>query len=804
MVAARESFLRRWLRPRPGRGGGAVGASPAEQPPPCDDGGILEAASAADRRAASDWGWAQWRRYLAFGVRPEPIPSYTGIVEAPWPEKIGIACSGGGIRSAAFSLGALQALERERVLERSCYLAGVSGGSYIAAAFCMVRKTWEGKDPPRDKEPGWDDSDPGVVDPSHPPFFPGSPEEQYLRNHSTYMAPGALGKVRLGYRLILGLAVNLGFIALFLITLALPLAILYGGIYPPLAKHLGRGGLCGQRPCHFAPLMIPSAVFWPLAGIAAAALLIGGASLLAYRWKPWLRDVTETWSLRLLLLAFAAGALLIGVPVLLSLVRAWAQVKGATTTKPAGGVGAVGAGGVVTVGTGVLVHLRAEWLEGQKLAREAAGVLKWYSKLAQRLRRTLAYLIAAVLGPALALALMLVAMSAALNLDHPYARWIAVGAAGAVFLLVYSVADLTTWSLHPFYRRRLCSAFALKRVRRPEGMPPIARDEAGMAKERDYNELVTLSETKVTPGPDGRGWPTLLVCAAANVSDSAATPPGRSVSSFTFSADAMGGPLVGAVRTADFEAALRNDRRRASAFTLPAAVAMSGAALSPSMGKFTRGPLRFLMALANVRLGVWVPNPRRLSTFSKPQHRRRRVYLRPRPSYLLRELLGANPINAPFLYVTDGGHYENLGVVELLRRGCTEIYCFDASNDNFDALGDAVSLARSELGVEVVLDRADLVPDRDSGMAQEDCVFGTITYPGAAAPAARLYYARPVMTAGAPADVVSYHTADPHFPHDPTTDQLYTDQRFEAYRALGASAGRHALALSKANLGTSR
>ena len=357
-----------------------------------------------------------------------------------------------------------------------------------------------------------------------------------------------------------------------------------------------------------------------------------------------MRDLTETWSLRLLLLAFAAAAALIGVPVLLSLVRAWAQVKGATTTKPAGGVGAVGAGSVVTVGTGVLLHLRAEWLEGQKLARQAAGALKWYSRLAQGLRRTLAYAIAAVLGPALALALMLVTMSAALNLAHPYARWIAVGTASALFALVYSVADLTTWSLHPFYRRRLCSAFALKRVLRTEGappterLPPIGRDEAGVAVERDYNELVTLSKTKIAPGPDGRAWPTLLVCAAANVSDNAATPPGRAVSSFTFSADAMGGPLVGAVKTADFEKVC--DDRRKSSFTLPAAVAMSGAALSPSMGKFTRGPLRFLMALANVRLGVWVPNPRRLRTYAERERGTRRAYPRARPSYLLRELLG--------------------------------------------------------------------------------------------------------------------------------------------------------------------
>lgn len=58
-----------------------------------------------------------------------------------------------------------------------------------------------------------------------------------------------------------------------------------------------------------------------------------------------------------------------------------------------------------------------------------------------------------------------------------------------------------------------------------------------------------LSESGVWPGPGGKAWPTLLVCAAANVTDPGATPPGRRVTSFTFSPAAIGGPLVGAIAT---------------------------------------------------------------------------------------------------------------------------------------------------------------------------------------------------------------------------------------------------------------
>jgi hypothetical protein len=800
--------------------------SSTAQPPFAGEGdeGIL-GVSAVERYERSRWTLRKLLRYLLDGERPQPIPSYTGLVEQPEEGKIGIACSGGGIRSAAFGLGALQVLQENEVLSSARYLAGVSGGSYIAAAFCMVRRTWSGASKPKPPALEWDDSDPAALT-GHPPFFPGSPEEQYLRNRSSYLAPGAFGKIRLGYRLILGMGLNLLFIGLALITVAVPLGLLYGGLYPALTSHIGSDGLCRRllvdpvthhaayknTLCQLLPLHIPMTIWIPTASLAVVAIVVGAASIVAYRWRSWFVQFTEVWSLRLLLFAGLVAFLLIGLPVLLSLVRAWGtaiQSAGAhsaggaavpagavkTTDKVSGGAAVVaGAGSLATLASAVLLQLRADWAEARKLGQDVAGAEKWYVRLAPRLRRILANLIAALVGPALTLALVLGAMSFVLNLTHLWTQWAIAAGLLAFFALVYSVADMTTWSLHSFYRRRLCSAFALKRVVRAgtQDPPPIASAEAGIAVERSYHELVTLSHTAIPPRADGtRDWPTLLVCAAANISDTAATPPGRAVTSFTFSATAMGGPLVGAVRTGDLENAC--DRIRQSYFTLPAAVAMSGAALSPSMGKMTRWPLRFLMALANVRLGVWVPNPRQMATFD----RRKRFFPNPRASYLLRELLGLNPLNGPYLYVTDGGHYENLGLVELLRRGCTEIYCFDASNDDFDAIGDAISLARSELEVEIDVKYGPLEVNPKSGLSETDCVAATITYPGKSAPPAKLYYARLALTRDAPTDAVAYHHRDPSFPHDPTSDQLYTDQRFEAYRGLGASAARTALGLSR-------
>ncbi len=125
---------------------------------------------------------------------------------------------------------------------------------------------------------------------------------------------------------------------------------------------------------------------------------------------------------------------------------------------------------------------------------------------------------------------------------------------------------------------------------------------------------------------------------------------------------------------------------------------------------------------------------------------------------------------------------------------------FDASNDDFGAFGDAVALARSELGVELNVDYSALKPEGKPLVSTTDCITTKFTFPPSGATAApvegTLHYARLTMTAQASADVKAYAAQDDRFPHDPTTDQLYTDQRFEAYRALGAKAARTALGMT--------
>jgi hypothetical protein len=74
--------------------------------------------------------------------------------------------------------------------------------------------------------------------------------------------------------------------------------------------------------------------------------------------------------------------------------------------------------------------------------------------------------------------------------------------------------------------------------------------------------------------------------------------------------------------------------------------------------------------------------------------------------------------------ITDGAHYDNLGLVELVRHRCRTIFCIDASGDTPpfpQTLNQAIALAWEELGVKISLeDQLDLVPGSAEPLAPED------------------------------------------------------------------------------------
>ena len=130
--------------------------------------------------------------------------------------------------------------------------------------------------------------------------------------------------------------------------------------------------------------------------------------------------------------------------------------------------------------------------------------------------------------------------------------------------------------------------------------------------------------------------------------------------------------------------------------TLSTAFSVSGAAVDPDTYATKSRAVSFLMTLLNVRLGIWVANPR---------HEPRRLRWPAWYLLMMREMLGVGLDEKDArIHLADGGHFENLGLYELLRRRCRYILVSDAGADpdaTLADLGQAVQRARADLGADV-------------------------------------------------------------------------------------------------------
>jgi uncharacterized membrane protein len=217
------------------------------------------------------------------------------------------------------------------------------------------------------------------------------------------------------------------------------------------------------------------------------------------------------------------------------------------------------------------------------------------------------------------------------------------------------------------------------------------------------------------------------------------------------------------------------------------AMAISGAAASPNMGFHSSPSLTFLMTLFNVRLGRWCGNPAVRDAW-------RRAKPRSGFLYLIKELLGFTNASSNFLYLSDGGHFENLGIYELVRRRCRLVVAIDASADGelrFGDLGNAVRKCYTDLNIEIDLD-VKKIERGDNGASSAYCVAGKIRYsaehPGA--PDGTLLYIKPSLLGNEFVDIYNYHQTNKTFPHQGTMDQWFDETQFESYRALGHHVGR--------------
>ena len=215
-------------------------------------------------------------------------------------------------------------------------------------------------------------------------------------------------------------------------------------------------------------------------------------------------------------------------------------------------------------------------------------------------------------------------------------------------------------------------------------------------------------------------------------------------------------------------------------------MAVSGAAASPNMGYHSAPATAFLMTMFNVRLGRWYGNPR-LQDAKNPANS---TWLRQSPrlgfACLVNELFAKAKEDDAYIYCSDGGHFENLGVYELVRRRCRLIIALDVGHDAHDKFGDlgkAIRKCQVDLGVNIDMRVDSVRKNAISGLSPKHYANGKVDYPDGLN--GELLYIKSSLTGDEPADLQNYKQEQPDFPHHNTADQFFDEKQFESYRHLG-------------------
>jgi hypothetical protein len=433
------------------------------------------------------------------------------------------------------------------------------------------------------------------------------------------------------------------------------------------------------------------------------------------------------------------------------------------------------------------------------------------------------------------------------------AQLLQVIAALAVMIFGRVAVNVNRMSLHDVYRWRLANAFAVTRRAAQERNPVHARR---LFAEAAATRLSELGDDRGAPEEPG-----LVICGTANINADREVPPGSGGFCVSFDPEHVTlrretcaeGEADAQALTSDYEALV--GQRRSTLFDISA---ISGAAVSPLMGSATRQAYRILLTATNIRLGVWLPHPalvrearKRIDDQAKdipaPPDRawmRRPLllllwYLSPHPLWgrkadlnadrearlwahvldlrlhdkltgelwyrlmqptvglLWSEAAGHLSYRETWMYMTDGGHYDNLGLVEALRRGARHIVVLDASGDQADTwftLGGSIALARSDAGVSVTLDPTAMTKGGTGlkpGQVVHPFAYGTFSRaPGTPGLPDKgdIWVCKLGWWNEAPWDVLAYAQEHSTYPCDSTLEQLYDAAEFEAYHELGEAA----------------
>lgn len=733
------------------------------------------------------------------GPLPEPYAAFVSE------ELAGICLSGGGIRSATFNLGFLEGLARLGLLDKFHYLSTVSGGGYIGGWW----SAWRSRKKQEDAFPGLRLEPKGVE----------ASEIRHLREFGNFLSPrvgfleietwqfvssvivAAVPTLLAAAAVIVGVVLLYLFIAavflvsrnvdsgnLLLATAAREVSTVFVTLFTLLvlvgfedstarSERVGEKWRRSKRYLGFtavacAAVALASFVFRrDLASVPSPLLVPNGPEIFCkaigcdslgalpadsrFLWVPFF-----SWTVAAAVVGF---------------VRLLVQCWGIESTAPVGrplldrvlarlvALNVIWATGLVLLNLSLLISR-----PGMAALTSATGVgggmmvsflLRRFVLTAPTGKQGSPWMTALrVLGPQV-LAYVAVALIAvgvgAMVLDQLAAgasgRWLA-GIAVAVILASAFLFNPNELGLHPFYRSRIARAY----LGASNFLAPHNRQVTPNAKD---DVLLCDLDPK----------PLHLVCTAANDlgSDSLSTL-NRGARSATLS---QCGFSVGN-RWWSWDEMPRKT-------SLASALTASGAAVNSNMGSYSKqlgGAVSFLLAALNIRLGYWL--------------RTHAASLRSKwfPGVLFfREMFGDTYSNdeTETFHLSDGGHFENLGLYELLRRRCRYILVSDCGADpdhQFEDLGNVLRRARADFGIEVEIDLAPLKLDENK-MALQPVAVGDINYPGG--DRGVILYIKPVLAGGEPDDILQYRLRNSAFPNETTGDQFYDEAQWESYRRLG-------------------
>lgn len=629
----------------------------------------------------------------------------------PGAPTLGLSFSGGGIRSATFNLGVLQALEKMDMLKHVDYLSSVSGGGYIASCFTWLRS--------KERRAAKDSLFAAPTKGDHGSVL------EWLRAHGKYLiSERGFSGWTLGASILAATLLNLLVILppMFLLVALASLDVM-ALEWPAWVQSLGVGPIAAHD--GYALL------FW--SGVVALALYPVLAVIFAfvsgYQAMRSQRYVMRMRKLMGLFLNLGIAFIAIGlIPVIAALEGYLLQQFNHASTEYFSKAMTV----IVPMLSGMLAMNRANKQGGV----EGSG------------KRGLATVgLAAFLYGFLMFSYHLV-MHVGI-MDSPW-LWLAT----AMSFILAMTCDINWISMHSYYRSRLAEAF----------MPPVG--EPGSSAHKPMGSMGFLLKD-IDPK---HGGPFHIINTTLNTSSSSHQKlRARGGDNFIFSPLYCGSKATGYRATTAYAG---GDMALSTAFSV------SGAAVDPNT-IFTRArPQAFLMAALNFRLGFWSENP------GKPSSRL------PLPWWYIfigREMFGHGlDETTRHVHLSDGGQFDNLGVYELLRRKCRRIIVCDAGADpkaTMSDLGKVVQRARTDFCAEVNICVDALRKQADMELCKTPFAMGNITY--ADGSKGELLYIKPLMRDGLTVDIYSYWRENPAFPNQPTSNQFFDEEQFNAYRALG-------------------